>query len=95
MAFKPFKTLLFGFAFSPSLKANVYEATRLANYFEAALILLHVGEKTKENMIKSTPLQRLGTPQDIANTVYYLLSDQSNFTTGQTLVTDGGKISLP
>ena len=48
MAFKPFKTLLFGFAFSPSLKANVYEATRLANYFEAALILLHVGEKTKE-----------------------------------------------
>ena len=34
MAFKPFKTLLFGFAFSPSLKANVYEATRLAKEVE-------------------------------------------------------------
>ena len=56
MAFKPFKTLLFGFAFSPSLKANVYEATRLANYFEAALILLHVGEKTKEKENPGTVL---------------------------------------
>ena len=52
-------------------------------------------KKTKLNIIENTPLQRLGTPQDIANTVYYLLSDQSNFTTGQTLVTDGGKIALP
>lgn len=63
MAFKPFKTLLFGFAFSPSLKANVYEATRLANYFEAALILLHVGEKTKEKenqfqqLLKECPIK--------------------------------------
>ena len=63
MAFQPFKTLLFGFAFSPSLKANVYEATRLANYFEAALILLHVGEKTKEKenqfqqLLKECPIK--------------------------------------
>jgi len=63
MAFEPFKTLLFGFAFSPSLKANVYEATRLANYFEAALILLHVGEKTKEKenqfqqLLKECPIK--------------------------------------
>ena len=63
MAFKPFKTLLFGFAFSPSLKANVYEAMRLANYFEAALILLHVGEKTKEKenqfqqLLKECPIK--------------------------------------
>ena len=63
MAFKPFKTLLFGFAFSTSLKANVYEATRLANYFEAALILLHVGEKTKEKenqfqqLLKECPIK--------------------------------------
>ena len=63
MAFKPFNTLWFGFAFSPSLKANVYEATRLANYFEAALILLHVGEKTKEKenqfqqLLKECPIK--------------------------------------
>lgn len=48
MALTPFKTFLFGFAFSPSLKANVYEVTRLASYFNAALIFVHVGEKTLE-----------------------------------------------
>ncbi len=51
MAFKPFKTILFGFAFSPSLKANVFEVNRLAAYFNSSLIFVHVGEKTekKEN----------------------------------------------
>ena len=52
-------------------------------------------KKTKKIIIKDTPLKRLGTPQDIANTVFYLLSEQSKFTTGQTLVIDGGKITLP
>lgn len=42
----PFKTILFGFAFSPSLKVNVLETTRIAHYFKAKLILLHVGDKT-------------------------------------------------
>ena len=48
MAFKPFKTLLFGFAFSPSLRANIFEVIRLASYFNSNLILIHVGEKTTE-----------------------------------------------
>ncbi len=42
----PFKTILFGFAFSPSLRVNVFETTRIAHFFNAKLILLHVGEKT-------------------------------------------------
>ncbi|MDC0107094.1 universal stress protein [Flavobacteriaceae bacterium] len=56
MIFQPFKTLLFGFAFSPSLRENVYEATRLAQYFNAALIFVHVGQKTP---IKQVEFQRL------------------------------------
>ena len=44
----PFKTILFGFAFSPSLKVNVFETTRIAHFFKAKLILLHVGEKSDE-----------------------------------------------
>lgn len=48
----PFKTILFGFAFSPSLKANVLETTRIAHFFGAQLILLHVGEKTDEKQAK-------------------------------------------
>ena len=42
----PFKTILFGFAFSPSLRVNVLETTRMAHFFRAKLILLHVGEKS-------------------------------------------------
>ena len=48
MAFKPFKKLLFGFAFSPSLKANVFEVTRLASFLDASLIFVHIGSKTDE-----------------------------------------------
>ncbi|MGB5667024.1 MAG: universal stress protein [Maribacter sp.] len=46
----PFKTILFGFAFSPSLKVNVLETTRIAHFFNAKLILLHVGEKTSAKL---------------------------------------------
>ncbi|CAM4145721.1 universal stress protein [Zobellia nedashkovskayae] len=47
---QPFKTILFGFAFSPSLRANVIETARIANFFGAKLILLHVGEKSPEKL---------------------------------------------
>ena len=52
-------------------------------------------KKVRKTMVETTPLQRIGKPQDIANTVCYLLSDKSDFTTGQTLVTDGGRVPLP
>lgn len=48
MSPQPFKTLLFGFAFSPSLKANVFEAMRLARFLDARLVFVHVGEKTED-----------------------------------------------
>ena len=48
MAFKAFKKLLFGFAFSPSLKANVFEVTRLASFLDASLVFVHIGSKTDE-----------------------------------------------
>ena len=43
-----FKKILIGFAFSPNLKANVYEALRMAFFFDAELTFVHVGEKTPE-----------------------------------------------
>jgi nucleotide-binding universal stress UspA family protein len=80
MTFQPFKTLLFGFAFSPSLRANVYEANRLAKYFEATLIFVHVGQKTsqkeeqfqqllKECPIKPDQIQTLWKQGDPVNTL--------------------------
>ena len=56
MKVQPFKTLLFGFAFSPSLKANVFEAMRLAYFLNARLILVHVGEK---NLAKEKQCRQL------------------------------------
>ena len=52
-------------------------------------------KKIRKTMIETTPLNRIGKPQDIANSVCYLLSDRSDFTTGQTIVTDGGRVPLP
>lgn len=48
----PFKTILFGFAFSPKLQINILETTRIATFFNAKLILLHVGEKTEDKALE-------------------------------------------
>lgn len=52
---KPFNTIGVGVTFSPNLKANICEASRLALYFESKLVLIHVGEHTtdKENAFKT------------------------------------------
>ena len=48
MSLKPFNTIGIGVTFSPNLKANVYEAARLALMFKSKLILIHVGEKSSD-----------------------------------------------
>ncbi|MGE0284040.1 MAG: SDR family oxidoreductase, partial [Rhizobiaceae bacterium] len=40
--------------------------------------------------IAATPLGILGTPEDIAHAVLYLVSDASRFVTGQVLTVCGG-----
>jgi len=45
---KPFNNIGIGVAFSPTLKANIHEASRLSLFFNCKLILIHVGEKSKE-----------------------------------------------
>lgn len=45
-------------------------------------------------VLASIPLGRFGEPQDIANAVSWLISEQSSFVTGQTLVVDGGYLTL-
>lgn len=43
-----------------------------------------------ENYCNKVPMRRLGTPEDIAPTVAFLLSDDSKYITGQNLIVDGG-----
>lgn len=41
-------------------------------------------------MLVNIPLNRLGVPQDVAQTCLFLASNESDYITGQTLVVDGG-----
>ena len=45
---KPFHTIGVGVTFSPNLKANIFEAARLSLFFECTLILIHVGDYSKD-----------------------------------------------
>ncbi len=47
-------------------------------------------EQMKKEFLSRTPGRRLGKPQDIANVVSFLLSPESDWVFGQTLVADGG-----
>jgi 3-oxoacyl-[acyl-carrier protein] reductase len=47
-------------------------------------------DKVKEAFIEKIPLKRMGTPQDVANAVLFLASDDSAYITGQVLPVDGG-----
>jgi 3alpha(or 20beta)-hydroxysteroid dehydrogenase len=50
-------------------------------------------EKTPElidKLIRGIPMQRIGTPLEIAHAVVYLASDESIYVTGSELVVDGG-----
>jgi 3-oxoacyl-[acyl-carrier protein] reductase len=44
----------------------------------------------RDQVIRRTPLGRLGVPADIVGVVLFLLSPSSSYMTGQTLVVDGG-----
>ncbi len=67
------------------VRANVvapgYVATRLTD---------DLPEELRGAMLASTPLGRLGRPEDVAGAVRFLCSDEASYVTGEVLLVDGG-----
>lgn len=49
-----------------------------------------LSDSQRNQIVRRTPLGRLGTPQDVVGPVKFLLSKEAEFVTGQVLVVDGG-----
>ena len=49
-------------------------------------------ESVKEKMLTDIPLGRMGEPEDVANAVLFLASDQASYITGQVVNVDGGMV---
>jgi NAD(P)-dependent dehydrogenase (short-subunit alcohol dehydrogenase family) len=57
----------------------------LTHHLEAA------GEQAQRLAGQSTPMRRVGRPEEVASVVLWLCSDQSSFVTGATIPIDGGQ----
>lgn len=47
-------------------------------------------EEVKSEVVKRSPLSRMGLPEDIAGICYFLTTDKASWITGQTFIVDGG-----
>ena len=74
-----------GYQLGPDVRVNAVAPGIVKTVFAKALY-----EGREEKVTKRYPLKRLGVPADIAGAVSFLLSVDSSWMTGQTIVLDGG-----
>ena len=61
---------------------------------ELALNAVLTSDEARARIMSRTPMKRLGTPEEIADVVAYLLSDASSYVTGEIVTVDGGRMTL-
>ena len=69
-------------------------ANCIAPGFIATPMTENLPEEVKKAMLDRIPMKRMGTPQDIANVVAFLASEESAYITGQTINVNGGMLML-
>ncbi len=74
-----------GHQLGPDVRVNAVAPAVVKTKFAEALY-----EGREDAVARAYPMKRLGTPEDVAGAVSFLLSSDSSWVTGQTLTIDGG-----
>jgi NAD(P)-dependent dehydrogenase (short-subunit alcohol dehydrogenase family) len=74
------------------IRVNGVAPGTIATELAAKAVL--TSEEAKARIMSRTPMKRLGEPGEIASVVAMLLSDAASYVTGETVLVDGGRMTL-
>jgi len=77
-------------AFGPDVRVNA-----VAPGLTETDMIADMDEAVRQAMRDEAFLKRTAKPEEIAETIVFLLSERASFIAGQTLVADGGRVTLP
>ncbi len=72
---------------SRNIRANAVAPGFISSKMTDAL-----SDEVRQKMLEAIPLSSFGTPEDVANAVAFLASDQSSYITGQVISVNGGMV---
>ena len=75
-----------------NIRVNAVAPGTIATELAAKAVL--TSDEAKAKIMMRTPMNRLGEPSEIADTVAYLASDAASYITGEIVVVDGGRMTL-
>ena len=58
-------------------------------------VIDHMDQKFQDAIVAQTPQGRIGRPEEIASVIAFLLSEESSFITGTTIIASGGRLAIP